>query len=188
LIDAGLADWKVHYELAELNRYLGNNGAMYEHLNQVFELYPHSRESHMKIADLMSKDGRWSEVIPYLERSLYYTRGDEKEIAATIGWLGTAYFKTGEYEKATDLLLELPKKYPDQIESNIRAYGTLIKYSRDEGEMKDTDRYLEEVQRYARSLIRKGKDKEYPLLYQRMSQILTMAGDNTEAKKWAEGQ
>ena len=83
----------------------------------------------MKIAEAMSKDGKWREVIPYLERSLYYTRGDEEKIAETIGWLGTAYLRTGEYEKATDLLLEVTEKYSDQIGLTLRAYGNLIKYS-----------------------------------------------------------
>ena len=112
----------------------------------------------------------------------------KKKIAETIGWLGTAYLKTGEYEKATDLLLEMPRKYSDQIGLTLKAYGNLIKYSREQGKVKDLDRYVKDVQRYARSLIRKGTDKEYPLLYQRMSQLMTMAGSNAEAKEWADAQ
>ena len=81
----------------------------------------------------MSKDNRWDEVIPYLERSLHYTRGDEQKIAETIGWLGTAHLRTGQYEEAKKLLLELPKEYPDQIGLTLRAYGNLIKYSRETG-------------------------------------------------------
>ncbi|MGB5335500.1 MAG: tetratricopeptide repeat protein [Woeseiaceae bacterium] len=185
---AGLADWKVHFELAVLNQRLRNPPAMYYHLNQILELYPHNRESYMKIAEAMSKDGKWREVIPYLEQSLYYTRGDENKIAETIGWLGTAYLRTGEYEKATDLLLEVTEKYSDQIGLTLRAYGNLIKDSRDRGRVKDLDRYVEDVERYARSLIRSDKDKEFPLLYQRMSQLMAMAGYNEEAKKWAEAQ
>ena len=57
----------------------------------------------------------------------------KEKIAATIGWLGAAYFRTGEYEKATDLLLEVPKKYSDQIDVTLKAYGNLIKYSRERG-------------------------------------------------------
>ena len=142
----------------------------------------------MNIAELMSKDGKWREVIPFLEQSLYYTRGDDTKIAEAIGWLGTAYFKTGEYDKATGLLLEVTNKYSDQIGLTLRAYGNLIKYSRERGKDRDLERYAKDVQRYAKSLIRKGKDKEYPLLYQRMSQLMTMAGSNAEAKEWADAQ
>ena len=188
VVDSGLADWKVHFELAVLNQRLRNPPAMYYHLNKILELYPHNRESYMKIAEAMSKDGKWREVIPHLEQSLYYTRGDEEKIAVTIGWLGAAYFRTGEYEKATELLLEVPKKYSDQIDVTLKAYGNLIKYSRERGKTRDLDRYIKDAQRYARSLIKKGKDKEYPLLYQRMSQLMTMGGYNAEAKEWAEAQ
>ena len=87
IVRAGLADWKIHFELAVLNQRLGNSSAMYYHLDKVLELYPHNRETYMKIAEAMSKDGRWRDAIPYLEQSLYYTRGDETKIAETIGWL-----------------------------------------------------------------------------------------------------
>jgi len=188
IVRSGHADWKVYFELAVLNQRLRNPSAMYYHLKKILELYPHNRESYMKIAGAMSKDGKWREVIPYLEQSLYYTRGDEIKIAETIGWLGTAYLRTGEYKKATDLLLEVTEKYSDQIGLTLRAYGNLIKHSRERGKVDDLDRYVNDVQRYARSLIRKGKDKEYPLLYQRMSQLMTMSGYEAEAKEWAETQ
>jgi tetratricopeptide (TPR) repeat protein len=140
----------------------------------------------MKIAEAMSKDGKWREVIPYLEQSLYYTRGDEEKIATTIGWLGTAYLRTGNYEKATDLLLEVTEKYSDQIGLTLRAYGNLIRYSLDQGKTKDLDRYIDDVDGYARSLIRSGKAEEYPMLHQRMSQLMAMGGDDEAAREWAE--
>jgi tetratricopeptide (TPR) repeat protein len=185
---SGHADWKVHFELAVLNQRMRNSAAMYYHLNQIFGLYPHNRESYMKIAEAMSKDGKWREVIPYLEHSRYYTRGDEKKIAETIGWLGTAYLRTGEYEEATDLLLQVTEEYSDQIGVTLRAYGNLIKQARDRGRTREVDRYIEDVQGFARSLIRSGRDKDFPLLSQRMSQLMTMAGYNEEAKEWAEAQ
>nr|NIT41147.1 hypothetical protein [Gammaproteobacteria bacterium] len=70
-------------------------------------------------------------------------------MAESINWLGTAYLRTGDYEKATDFLLELPKKYADQISLTLMAYGNLIKYSRDNGKVKDVDRYIKDVERYA---------------------------------------
>jgi tetratricopeptide (TPR) repeat protein len=188
IVNSGLADWKIYFELAALNRNLRNPKAMYYHLGQIFELYPHNHESYMNIAEQMSKDGKWREVIPYLEKSLYYTRGDEKKIAETTGWLGTAYFNTGEYDKATELFLEVTREYSDQIGLTLRAYGNLIKHSRDQGKTRDLERYARDVQRYGKSLVRKGKDEEYPLLYQRMSQLMAMAGHNAEANEWTLAQ
>ena len=188
IVDSGLADWKVHFELAVLNQRLRNPPAMYYHLHQILELYPHNRESYMKLAEAMSKDGSWREAIPHLEQSLYYTRGDKEKIAETINWLGTAHLRTGNYDKATDLLLQMPKKYPEQIDLTLRAYGNLIKYSRDNGKDKDLDRYIEDVQRYGNSLIRQGKNQEYPLLYKRLSQLMAMGGYTAEAQEWAEAE
>ncbi len=188
VVRAGLADWKVFFELAVLNERLRNPGAMYYFLEQIIEAYPHNRESYMKIAEAMSKDGRWNEVIPYLEQSLYYTRGDEEKMAETIGWLGTAYLRTGEHEKGTDLLLEVTQKFSDQFGLTLRAYGNLIRHSREQGNDKALDRYVTDVQRYANSLVRREKDKDYPLLYQRMSQLMTLAGYDEEAREWAAKQ
>ena len=189
-VRAGLVDWKVYFELAVLNQRLGNSKAMYYFLEQIIEAYPHNRESYMKLAEALSRDGRWREVIPYLEQSLYYTREDEKKIAETINWLGTAHLRVGDYEKATDLLLQLTDEYSDQIDLTLRAYGNLIRHAREHGKRDDLERYVSDVQRYARSLVRQEKDKDFPLLYQRMSQIMAMAGLDAEAKEWekASGQ
>lgn len=186
--DAGLADWKVHFELAVLSQRLRDMPAMYYHLNKILELYPHNRETYMKMAEALSKEGKWGEAIPYLEQSLNYTRGDETKIAETIGWLGTAHLRTGEYEKATDLLLQVTEDYPDQIALNLKAYANLIKGSRERGQVKDLERHVASAQGYARSLVRSGKDKEFPLLYQRMSQLMALAGDDEKAKEWAEAK
>ena len=188
VVDSGHADWKVHFELAVINQRLRNPPAMYRHLNRILELYPHNRETYMKIAEAMSKEGKWREVIPYLERSLDYTRGDEEKIAETTNWLGTAHLRTGNYEKATDLLLSVPGKYPDQIDLSLKAYGNLINYSRNNRKDKDLDRYVRDVQRYGKSLVRQGKDQEYPLLYKRMSQLMAMGGYTAEAQEWADAE
>jgi len=188
IVNSGLADWKIHFELAVLNQHLRNSSAMYYHLNKVLELYPHNRETYIKIAEAKSKDGQWPEVIPYLERSLHYTRGDETKIAETTGWLGIAYLRTGQYEKATDLLVDVTEEYPDQTDLVLSAYGNLVRYSRAQGKARDLDRYIEDVQRYARSLLRSGKEEEYPLLNQKVSQILALGGYNDEAREWAEAK
>ncbi len=188
IVVSGLADWKIYFELAVLNERQRNATAMYYHLERILEIYPHNRETYMKIAQAMSRDGKWNEVIPYLERSLYYTRGDEEKIAETIGWLGSAYLRTGDYDKGTELLLQVTKDYPEQIGLTLRAYGNLIRNARDRGNDTDLDRYVTDVQRYARSLVRQEKDKEFPLLNQRMSQIMTLAGYDEEAAEWAKGQ
>ena len=188
VVTEGLADWKIHFELAVINQHLGNSSAMYDHLNRIFELYPYNRESYMKMAEALSKDGRWREAIPYLEQSLYYTRGDERKIAETTGWLGTAYLRAGEYDTATDFLTEVIDEYPDQIGLVLRAYVSLIRYAREQGKDRDLERYVRDVQRYARSLVRSGKDKDFPVLNQRMAQILAMGGYHDEAKEWAEAR
>jgi tetratricopeptide (TPR) repeat protein len=188
IVDSGLADWKIHFELAVLNQRLGNPSATNYHLNRILELYPHNRETYMKIAEAKSRDGQWREVIPYLQRSLHYTRGDKKKIAETIGWMGIAYLRTGQYEKATDLLLEVTEEYPDQTELVLSAYGNLVRFSRAQGRDRDLARYIEDVQRYARSLVRSGKDEEHPLLKQKVSQILALGGYDDEAREWAEAQ
>ncbi|MDJ0751049.1 MAG: tetratricopeptide repeat protein, partial [Woeseiaceae bacterium] len=184
--ESGFADWKVHFELAVLNQRLRNPPAMYRHLDKLIELYPHNRESYMKFAEALSKEGKWREAIPYLEQSQFYARGDEAKIAETVNWLGTAYLRTGDYETAKDHLLEVATEYPDQIDLTLRAYGNLIKYAHDNARADDLERYARDAQRYATSLVRQGKDKDFPLLYKRMSQLMTMAGYTAEAQEWAE--
>ena len=172
---------------AVLNQRLENSEATYYFLNRIIEEYPHNRETYMKLAEALSRDGRWAEVIPHLERSLFYTRGDEAKIAEVIGWLGTAYLRIGDDERAIDLLEEVTQTYSDQIGLTFRAYGNLIRHARESGNDRQLDGYVDDVQDYAESLIRSGKDNEYPLLRQRMSQILTIAGYEAEAKEWAAG-
>lgn len=186
IVNSGLADWKIHFELAVLNQRLGNSAAMYHHLNKILELHPHNRETYIKTAEAKSREGKWPEVIPHLERSLSYTRGDESKIAETMGWLGTAYLRTGQYGKATDLLLEVTQEYPEQVAVVLRAYGSLVMSAREQGNDGDLDRYIRDVQRYARSVVRSGKAEEYPPLNRTMSQILALGGYNEEAREWAE--
>ena len=180
----GTADWKVHFEMAALAKYLKNKQAQYYHLTTLNKVYPHNRESQMNLATLLSQDGRWAEAIPVLERSLSYTRGREQQVVETLGWLGTAKLRVGETEGAVALLESIPRDYPGQIGLSLRAYGNLIKYAVDLGDRSAVDRYLEELQVYANRLKDTGQDDSYPLLERRMAQLLTMGGDKVAAKRW----
>ena len=181
---AGHADWKLHFEMAILSRYVRNRDAELSHYKAIFNQYPHNRETMIKIAEILSRAGNWQEVIPYLERSIYYAREDETKLSETYGWLGTAYFRTNQFEKGTAILEQLIEDYSDQIGLTLRAYGNLIKASVDRDLQGDTRRYVKDVQNYAEMLVKQGRDQEFPLLYKRMQQIMTLAGEKEQAIKW----
>ncbi len=187
LVD-GEGDWKLHFEMIALARHLKNKQAQYYHLDQLFKLYPHNRESYINLATLLSQDGRWAEVIPLLERSLSYTRGREELIVEAVGWLGTAHLKTGNTVKATELLLSIPENYPDQIGMSLRAYGNLIKHSVDSSDTQTTQQYLTSLENYANTLVASGASDSYPRLNQRMTQLMTMGGDKAGAARWRVGR
>ena len=180
----GEGDWKLHFEMTALARHLKNKQAQYYHLEQLFKLYPHNRESYINLATLLSQDGRWAEVIPLLERSLSYTRGREELVVEAVGWLGTAHLKTGNTAKATELLLSIPEDYPDQIGMSLRAYGNLIKHSVDSRDAQTTEQYLTSLENYANTLVASGASESYPRLNQRMAQLMTMGGDKAGAARW----
>ena len=187
LVD-GEGDWKLHFEMIALARHLKNKQAQYYHLDQLFKLYPHNRESYINLATLLSQDGRWAEVIPLLERSLSYTRGREELVVEAVGWLGTAHLKTGNTVEATELLLSIPENYPDQIGMSLRAYGNLIKYSVDSSDTQTTQQYLTSLENYANTLVASGASDSYPRLNQRMTQLMTMGGDKAGAARWRVGR
>ncbi len=180
----GEGDWKLHFEMTALARHLKNKQAQYYHLEQLFKLYPHNRESYINLATLLSQDGRWAEVIPLLERSLSYTRGREELVVEAVGWLGTAHLKIGNSAKATELLLSIPEDYPDQIGMSLRAYGNLIKHSVDSRDAQTTEQYLTSLENYANTLVASGASESYPRLNQRMAQLMNMAGDKAGAARW----
>ena len=180
----GEGDWKLHFEMTALARHLKNKQAQYYHLEQLFKLYPHNRESYINLATLLSQDGRWAEVIPLLERSLSYTRGREELVVEAVGWLGTAHLKTGNSAKATELLLSIPEDYPDQIGMSLRAYGNLIKHSVDSRDAQTTEQYLTSLENYANTLVASGASESYPRLNQRMAQLMNMGGDKAGAARW----
>ena len=180
----GEGDWKLHFEMTALARHLKNKQAQYYHLEQLFKLYPHNRESYINLATLLSQDGRWAEVIPLLERSLSYTRGREELVVEAVGWLGTAHLKIGNSAKATELLLSIPEDYPDQIGMSLRAYGNLIKHSVDSRDAQTTEQYLTSLENYANNLVASGASESYPRLNQRMAQLMNMGGDKAGAARW----
>lgn len=180
----GTADWKVHFEMAALAKYLKNKQAQYFHLTTLNKVYPHNRESQMNLATLLSQDGRWAEAIPVLERSLSYTRGREQQVVEALGWLGTAKLRVGDADEAVAILESIPREYPEQIGFSLRAYGNLIKHASEEGDRPAVDDYLDEVQAYATRLKNSGLADNYPMLGRRMAQLLTMGGDKAAASQW----
>ena len=186
VVASGHADWKIHFELAVLNERQGNSTAMYHHLNKILELYPHNRETYLKIAEAKSKEGKWTEAISMLQRSLDYTRGSAADIADTLTWLGVAHLRAGQFADATSLLLQVTEDYPGQPTSVLRAYGNLVRLAREQGRRKELERYIRDVQRYARSFQRKGSEEDVAMLNQRVAQILSLGGYAEEAKEWAQ--
>lgn len=184
VLTEGTADWKVHFEMAALAKYLKNKQAQYYHLTTLNKVYPHNRESQMNLATLLSQDGRWAEAIPVLERSLSYTRGREQQVVEALGWLGTAKLRVGDADEAVALLESIPRDYPEQIGFSLRAYGNLIKHASDQGDRTAVEDYLEEVQAYATRLKNSGLADNYPMLGRRMAQLLTMGGDKAAASQW----
>jgi tetratricopeptide (TPR) repeat protein len=184
VLTQGSADWKVHFEMAALAKYLKNKQAQYYHLTTLNEMYPHNRESQMNLATLLSQDGRWAEAIPILERSLRYTRGREQQIVETLGWLGTAKLRVGAVQEAVRLLESIPKDYPQQVGLSLRAYGNLIKHAVDSDDRLLVEAYLDDLQTYAQHLKDTGLADDYPMLGRRMSQLLNMGGDPVAARQW----
>ena len=184
VLTQGGADWKVHFEMAALAKYLKNKQAQYYHLTTLNEMYPHNRESQMNLATLLSQDGRWAEAIPILERSLRYTRGREQQTVETLGWLGTAKLRVGAVQEAVRLLESIPKDYPQQVGLSLRAYGNLIKHAVDSGDRPLVEAYLDDLQTYAQQLKDAGLADDYPMLGRRMSQLLNMGGDPVAARQW----
>ncbi|WP_100658587.1 tetratricopeptide repeat protein [Alteromonas flava] len=184
LVESGMADWKIHYELAELNRFLRDNEASYFHLKELIEQYPHNHESYIKLAEYLSAKGELQQANRYLLSALNYVRQDETKVTQALGWIGLNYMKLNNYTEGQRYLDQVIDDYPDQISASIRAYGLLIKYAQEQQRMDDFRAYLAAVKRYAKMLIATERVNEFPLLYRRMAQIMTMAGDTVEAQRW----
>ncbi len=185
VVTAGVGDWRLHFELAALAEHLGNRRLQRHHLERLMALYPHNRESYINMAELLSVQGNWAEVIPYLTRSLHYTRGDPERIASTLAWLGTANLKLGQYDEGRDILLSVPDDYPEQAVLSLRAYGNLIKYHHERGETEAVDKYLAITEKYASQAIHSGLVAQYLQVNRRVAQIMAMVGRQEDARRWA---
>lgn len=188
LVAAGHADWQIHYELAELLRHEQDPEAAQYHLRQVIQEYPHHGSSHLKLAEIHQAFGRFKAAIPHLEQALNYTRDDHTLQAQTLGALASAHLKAGDPIKAKQRLLELIAAHSDQIELTLKAYGTLVKRAVEEGAASDVNQHLRNLEAYAQALVRRNQAEQYPLLPQRMAQILRLAGRHQEARRWAQSQ
>lgn len=188
IVQQGVADWKIHYELAELHRFLRDKDASLFHLTKLIELYPHNHESYIKIAEQLSADGKLKQAIEALEQSLYYTRNDDSKKTQALGWIGSNHMKLSNYQQGKAYFEQVVDQFPDQIGANIMAYGALIKNARDNKQHDDFHHYLAGVKRYAKRLIAEERVQEFPLLYRRMAQIMTIAGDTEEAQHWQKFQ
>jgi hypothetical protein len=92
--------------------------------------------------------------------------------------------KTNNYSDGKAYLEQVTDQFPEQISATIRAYGALIKYARENKQKNDFQRYVAAVQRYAVRIIEDERVHEFPLLYRRMAQVMTIAGDIAEAQRW----
>lgn len=188
IVNQDLADWKIHYELAELNRFLRKKEESYFHLTELIKRYPHNHESYIKLAQHLSSAGELAQANKFLKRSLYYTRNDATKKTQALGWIGLNFMKLSNYQEGKDYLEQVIEQFPDQIGASIRAYGALIKYANENKEHSDFRRYVAGVKRYAKNLVEQDRVQEFPLLYRRMAQIMTIAGDNAEVQRWQKMQ
>ena len=188
----------VYQELVRMHRDegLSLHNVVTFNLDEYYPMQPHELQSYVRFmnehlfdhVDIPKQNINIPDGTLPVEAVSGYCRRYEEKIAEAIGWLGMAHLRTGDHEKAVALLLEVTEQYSGQVELTFSAYGNLIRYARGSGKVRDLDRHIADVQRYARSLIHDGKDAEYPWLYRRMSQLMVMGGYEAEAKEWAEIQ
>ncbi|MEH6585161.1 MAG: tetratricopeptide repeat protein [Halioglobus sp.] len=188
VLQSGTGDWRLRYELAHLLEHIGDKQGTYEQLTLLFSEYPHHRDSQIMLAKMLHKDGKYRQEVPYLEAALKNARGDETLIAQLNGWLGLVYFKLGNEELATEYLVGVTNNYPQQTHYVLQAYATLIRHSMQSGNTGDVNAYAGQAQRYSEGMVRAGKDSEYPMLYAKMSQIMSLAGDRSQARAWKQRQ
>ncbi|MCH1579870.1 MAG: hypothetical protein L7S55_04125, partial [Luminiphilus sp.] len=178
MLRSGGGDWRIRYEMAYLYEHVGNRQAMYQQLNQLYEEYPFHHDSLVMTAKMLHQDEQYRRQIPYLQQALLYARGDESVIAQLTGWLGLAYFKSGDDVRAERALRSVPSQYPDQVHYALQAYATLIRYAEDAGRMERVADHAADAEGYAEKAERMGLAQAYPPFYRKMVQIMRLAGDD----------
>ena len=184
MLRGGGGDWRIHYEMAYLYEHVGNRPAMYQQLYQLYAAYPFHHDSLVMTAKMLHQDELYRQEIPYLERALLHARGDEQVIAQLTGWLGLAFFKIGDNERAELALRSVPSQYPEQVHYALQAYATLIRYAGEAGDSRRVKDYAADAERYAEKAVRWGLPQIYPQFYRKMIQIMRLAGDDAAAQKW----
>lgn len=179
-------NWQLHFELAVLYRQQNNIPEALNALNKALSINPHHDRSLQLRSEISAQTKNYDDAISDLERLRFYMAGDTGLAAQTLGALGSAYLNSNRYHEGIPILLELIDQYPSEIESVLRAYGTLIKDSVGRGLTSKRLRYLADLNAYASALIRDGRAGDYPLLFRRMAQILSLAGEHQAARQWAE--
>ena len=178
--------WELHVELAALYRHQNDAAGAKKALDKVLRANPHHRQSLLLRAELLSRDRDFSGAAQDLERALLYLTHDAPLLAQTQGALGSYYLNSEQFDQGTEVLLALIDQHPLEIESVLRAYGTLIKDSVARGLTREQIRYIADLERYANDLIKSERAADYPLLNRRMAQILSIAGKNRAARAWAQ--
>lgn len=184
VLHSGDGDWRLRYELAYLLEHVGDTESAIEQLILLFSEYPHHRDSQIMLAKMLHKDGQFRREVPYLEAAINNARGDEALIAQLSGWLGLVHFKLGNPQLATEYLEGVTNDYQQQTHYVLQAYATLIRYSKQSGNTREVERYAGQAQRYGEKIVKTGKDRDYPMLYKKMSQIMQLAGDQAQAQEW----
>lgn len=184
VLRSGGGDWQIRYEMAYLYEHVGNRQAMYQQLYQLYEEHPFHHDSLVMTAKMLHQDEQYRREIPYLQAALVHARGDELVIAQLTGWLGLAYFKIGDDERAVDALQSVLSQYPEQIHYALQAYATLIRYSGEAGHAQRVADYRADAERYAEKAVKSGLAQAYPPFYRKLVQIMRLAGDDAAAQKW----
>jgi tetratricopeptide (TPR) repeat protein len=184
MLRGGGGDWRIYYEMAHLYEHVGNRQAMYQQLYQLYEAYPFHHDSLVMTAKMLHQDKQYRREIPYLQQALLHARGDELVIAQLTGWLGLAYFKIGDDERAVEALQSVPRQYPEQVHYALQAYATLIRHADEAGRAQMVSDYAADAERYAEKAVQWGLPEAYPPFYRKMIQIMRLAGDEAAVRKW----
>ena len=66
----------------------------------------------------------------------------------------------------------------------LQAYATLIRYAGEAGDAREVAGYVADADRYAEKAVQRGLNRTYPPFYNKLVQIMNLAGDSAAAQKW----